>query len=155
MSALRLAVAMIASAALTTAAPSIASASPASLPDVEDEVMCPVCGVPLNQAQGAPQAERERAFIRGRISAGDSKEQIKRRLVEQYGPQVLALPRRRGFAAAAYLVPLVLGLAALLVVAFSLGRWRSRRPTRPGGGAAPLSPADRRRLDEDLARHDR
>ena len=34
-----------------------------TLGDVEDEVMCPVCGTPLGLATEAPQAERERALI--------------------------------------------------------------------------------------------
>jgi cytochrome c-type biogenesis protein CcmH len=142
---------------LTTAAlavPAAAFAAPArtTLPDVEDEVMCPVCGTPLNLAQ-APQADRERAFIRSLIARGATKEQIKRRLVEQYGPQVIATPPPRGFDLAAYLVPLLLGVAALALAAAALVRWRRRRPVEPDE-PEPLSSADARRLDTDLARHE-
>ena len=39
-----------------------AAAEPqASLPDIEDEVMCPICGT-LLQLSDAPQAERERSL---------------------------------------------------------------------------------------------
>jgi cytochrome c-type biogenesis protein CcmH/NrfF len=123
-----------------------------TLPDVEDEVMCPVCGTPLNQAQ-APQADRQRAFIRRLIAEGATKEEIKRRMAEQYGPEVLALPRSRGFDAAAHWVPIALGAVALLLLAFAAARWRGRRRVEPSA-TAPLSPADARRLDEDLARYD-
>ena len=34
-----------------------------TLGDVEDEVMCPICGTPLGLATDAPQADRERAYI--------------------------------------------------------------------------------------------
>ena len=41
--------------------------------DVEDEVMCPVCGTPLNVATEAPQANRERRFIQTLIDRCRSK----------------------------------------------------------------------------------
>src|SRR5215210_6827071 len=103
----------------------VAAPARATLPDVEDEVMCPVCGTPLNLAQ-APQADRERTFIRALIARGATKSQIKRRLVDQYGPQVIATPPPRGFDLAAYLVPLLLGVAALALAAAALVRWRRR-----------------------------
>jgi cytochrome c-type biogenesis protein CcmH len=45
----------------------------ASLPDIEDEVMCPICGTLLELSE-APQAVRERVFIRRLIAEGQSKE---------------------------------------------------------------------------------
>jgi len=149
----RLAALSLIAAGLATPAAGLAAPAQTTLPDVEDEVMCPVCGTPLNLAQ-APQADRERAFIRALIARGATKEQIKRRLVEQYGPRVLATPRRSGFDLAAYLVPILLGLAALALAAAALVRWRGRRPAEFGMPSA-LSPADARRLDDDLARHER
>ena len=132
------------------------AASPASLPDIEDEVMCTVCGTPLNQAQ-SPQAERQRVFIRRLIADGESKDDIKAALKEEYGPAVLALPDDDGFGIAVYLVPIGLLLAALAGLAFALPRWRGRAGSDAGftGSAAPpLSDADSKRLDEDLARYD-
>src|SRR5947208_9975820 len=63
----------------------------ASLPDIEDEVMCTVCGTTLELSE-SPQADRERALIRGLIAKGEDKQQIKDALVAEYGPNVLALP---------------------------------------------------------------
>ena len=51
-----------------------------SLPDVEDEVMCLVCGVPLALAD-APQAQRERVFITRMVRQCRSKDQIESALV--------------------------------------------------------------------------
>src|SRR3954471_21163897 len=82
-----------------------ADAAQTSLADVEDEVMCVQCKTPLDQSR-APAAERERAFIRRGIAAGQSKQQIKDGLVEQFGPAVLAEPADSGF-----------GLAGLLAAA--------------------------------------
>ncbi|MDQ6915429.1 MAG: cytochrome c-type biogenesis protein CcmH, partial [Actinomycetota bacterium] len=98
----------------------LAAAAPAqgkvSFNDVEDEVMCVVCGTPLNLSE-SPQADRERAYIHKLIAQGDSKQQIKDALVAQYGPAVLALPKGEGFDVAAYAVPIgVVGAALVLVL---------------------------------------
>jgi cytochrome c-type biogenesis protein CcmH len=151
--------AALAVALLAPATSTLALAGPrprASLPDVEDEVMCVVCGIPLNEATDAPQANRERAEIRRLIARGATKDQIKRALKDEFGPEVLALPERRGFNLAAYLVPIGAVAAALICLALLVPRWLRRRP---GGAAAAaevpeLDPGDARRLDRDLARYD-
>ena len=125
----------------------------ASLLDIEDEVMCPVCGVTLNLAQDAPSANDERALIRRLIAQGETKQQIKDRMVAEFGPAILATPPKKGFDLAAYLVPLAALLAAIAMLALALPRWRRR--ARPAATPPDISPADAQRLDEDLARHDR
>lgn len=123
-----------------------------SFADVEDEVMCVSCNVPLNVAE-SPQAESQRAEIRRLIAAGRSKPQIKEALVEQYGARVLALPRDDGFGLAAYLVPIAvaLGLAGLAILL--LPRWRARG--RETAHAAPtLSAGESSRLQAELERFD-
>jgi cytochrome c-type biogenesis protein CcmH len=125
----------------------------ASLPDIEDEVMCPICGT-LLQLSAAPQAERERAFIRARIEQGQSKEQIKDALVEEYGPEVLATPDDRGFDLSAWIVPAL----GLLVAGIALGlgaRRLARRGHGPGDEPAPLSAEDSARLERDLSTYER
>src|SRR6478672_1105476 len=87
----------------TGAALAVAATCPkTTLADIEDEVMCPVCGVPLGLATEAPQANRERAFIQREAEACKSKQQIKNELVAQFGDRVLALPPDKGFNVAAY-----------------------------------------------------
>ncbi len=136
-------------------APAAAADQPhASLPQIERQVMCVTCKIPLNVAE-SPQADRERAYIRSLIESGQDEAQIKRALVSQYGAAVLGLPADHGFGVAAYLVPLaaVLGLAALLAVL--LPRWRRRsRAAHAGEDPAPLPAADAARLESDLARFD-
>ncbi|HEV2062807.1 MAG TPA: cytochrome c-type biogenesis protein CcmH, partial [Solirubrobacteraceae bacterium] len=80
-------------AVIACAVPPVALAAEprTSLPDVEDEVMCVTCNVPLNIAE-SPQASRQRAFIRRLVDRGLSKDEIKTRLVAEYGEDVLALP---------------------------------------------------------------
>jgi cytochrome c-type biogenesis protein CcmH/NrfF len=145
---------------LFASAAALVAATPAepktTLPDVEDEVMCPICGTALNLS-GAPQADRERAFIRRQIAAGKTKEEIKDALVAQYGTEVLAEPQKSGFDLTAWLVPLAGILLGAVAIAIGLRRWR--RAGRDGGpgpsdGARPLEPAEAERLDADLARYD-
>jgi cytochrome c-type biogenesis protein CcmH/NrfF len=126
-----------------------------SLPDVEDEVMCPICGT-LLELSDSPQAQRERALIRRLIAQGQSKEQIKDRLVAEYGDQVLATPDDSGFDLAAWVVPVVAFLAGAVALAIGVRRWRRRGPPRAGEGPgdAPTGPEDEARLERDLARYD-
>src|SRR5687768_18465260 len=67
-----------------------------TLGDIEDEVMCPICGTPLGLASEAPQAQQERAYIERLIADCRSKDEIKRALVAQFGDAVLALPGDTG-----------------------------------------------------------
>jgi cytochrome c-type biogenesis protein CcmH/NrfF len=133
------------------------AAPPPTLSDIEDEVVCPTCKVTLDQSD-APIAERMRVYIRGRIAAGDSKEEIKAKLVAQFGPRVLAVPRTRGFDLLAWLLPI--GAALLAAGAVGVIAWRWSRAPRPGevpaaeDGRGALGPELERRLDEELARFD-
>jgi cytochrome c-type biogenesis protein CcmH len=117
--------------------------------DLEDEVMCPVCNTTLDQSD-APVAQQMRRFIRQRIAAGDSKGEIKAKLVDEFGESVLAAPPKRGFGLLAWLLPLI-GLAvAVPVVGVLAWRWSRGRGERDDGD--PLDPELERRLDDELAR---
>jgi cytochrome c-type biogenesis protein CcmH len=148
---------LVALLALAAAPAAATAAQPrVSFNDLEDEVMCDVCGVPLNIAE-SPRAEQQRQEIKQMIAKGMTKKQIKATLVQRYGPSILATPEDHGFSLAAYIVPIVAVLAALIALAIAIPRWRRRRPSAgdddDGGGSGPgLSAADARRLDEDLAR---
>ncbi len=126
-----------------------------SLPVIERQVMCVTCKIPLEVAE-SPQANREREFIQGLIDEGQDEAQIKRSLVAQYGPTVLALPRAQGFDLTVYLVPLAVFLALLATLAVLLPRWRRHARVQAGSvlEAPPLDPAATARLDADLARFD-
>jgi cytochrome c-type biogenesis protein CcmH len=135
-------------------APGALAAQPkVSFNDIEDEVMCDTCNVPLNIAESA-RADQERAVIRKLIAQGLTKEQIKDRLKAQYGPGILATPQDSGFSLAVWWVPVLVVLAIAGLIAVLLPRWRNRPP--PGGDGPPreLSATEARRLEEDLARYD-
>ncbi len=130
------------------------AAGPPSAADLEAELVCPVCETTLDQSN-APVAERMKAFIRERIAAGDSEQEIKDALVAQFGPAVLAKPPSGGFGLLAWLIPLAAGLAGVVVVAVLVRGWSRRRA--PGDETASDEPLDaglERRVDEELARFD-
>ena len=152
----RLLPAALAALALFAAVASPAHAATApktSLPDIEDEVMCPICGT-LLELSDSPQANRERAFIRRRIARGETKDQIKDALVAEYGDQVLALPKSSGFDLTAYLVPIAGFLIAAVALAFAVVRWRRRGAATPKTAGPAPEGADAERLDADIARYD-
>lgn len=149
----------IALTALAVGAPSAAAVTPrASLTDIENDVMCVICNTPLAVSQ-SPEADRERAFINGLIAQGETKSQIEKALVAQYGPSVLALPPAHGFNLTVYVLPpaiVVLGAGALL---WALPKWRRRTRAQAaaagdGAPATQLDPVDVERLEEDLAKHE-
>jgi len=144
----------VAVAVILALAPAAAAQEPqASLPDIADEVMCVVCGVPLELAPDAPQAQAERAFIRRLIAQGKTKDEIKDALVAEYGEDVLATPGDDGLGLAAWLIPAAAILAAAVAIALALRRWRRRPAAAPTGGPAP-DPEGDEALDADMARYD-
>ena len=135
----------------------------ASLPDIEDEVMCPICGVPLELAIDAPQAQRQREFIRELIAEGRTKGEIKDALVVEFGEEVLAVPGTEGFDLAAWLVPGAAILAAGVAILLALRRWRGEGRRDQGHSSGPGAPRasgrqaqaeEERALDADLARYE-
>ena len=137
---------------LLAPAASLAACPKTSLADVEDEVMCPVCGVPLGLATESPQAQRERDFIQREVERCKSKQEIKNELVAQFGDRVLALPPDKGFNLTVYLVPAIVVLGGAAAVATVAVRRRNR--ARAAGPATPaLAGDDAARLDADLKRY--
>jgi cytochrome c-type biogenesis protein CcmH len=93
-----------------------------------------------------------KAFIRVRITAGDSEQEIKDALVDQFGPGVLATPPKSGFGLVAWLLPLAALVVGAIVVGLLIRSWTRRRA--PPEDDLPLDPQLERLVDEELARFD-
>ncbi len=136
------------------AAPALATES---FTDLEDELMCVSCNVALNVAESA-QADQQREALRKLVDDGLTKQQIKDRMVDVYGPNVLAEPKGEGFSLFAWLVPIGAALGLVVLGLVLLPRWRERRRNAGEGGddddpsAPALDPADAARVDADMAR---
>ena len=120
-----------------------------SLAELEGEVMCPVCETTLDQSS-SPAAQQIKRVIANRIAAGDTKTEIKDRLVAEYGDAILAAPPREGFGLVAWWLPVIGILVAAVVVGIGARRWARAREPAPVG--PPLDPALERRLDDELRR---
>lgn len=119
---------------------------------IENKLMAPCCmsnTVAVHESGIAHQMRRE---IRESLAAGRSEREILDGYVEQYGEQILALPRASGFNLTAYLLPMGLLFAGAGALALALRRWRAT----PAAAAAPLpAPPDAAgaaRLREELRR---
>ena len=144
--------------ALGLAVPALASDRHPTLGELEGEVMCPTCKTTLDQSS-APIADRIRQYITTRIAAGDTKSEIKAKLVAQFGPAVLAEPSKHGFNLLAWVLPLAGIVIAAGVVGLLAYRWSRGRKGEEAGepstnGRFSLDPELERRLDEELARYD-
>jgi cytochrome c-type biogenesis protein CcmH len=128
------------------------AATPPRAADIEAEIVCPVCETTLDQSN-APIAEHMKAFIRTRIAAGDSEQQIKDALVAEFGTGVLARPPGGGFGLLAWVLPLGALLVGAVVVGVLIRSWSRRRDDDPSA-SDELDPELDRRVDEELARYD-
>jgi cytochrome c-type biogenesis protein CcmH len=144
--------------ALLLAPVAVASEGHPTQAELERELICPVCKPATLDQSDAPIARRMKAVIAERIAAGDTKSEIKDRLVAQFGQQVLAAPPRSGFNWLAWVLPIAgLGLGAVVVGA-AAWRWsRSREPSaelplEARNGRRSIDPELERRLEEELAR---
>ena len=138
-------------AALLAAPVARASEQHPTQAELEGEVMCPVCGTTLDQSN-SPAAEQIKRVIARRIAAGDTKSEIKSRLVANYGESILAAPPHHGLGLLAWWLPIVGIVVAAAVV--GAGAWRWSRAREPAPQPAPLDPALERRLDEELKRYE-
>ena len=144
---------------LPLAGTAVASEAHPTLAELEGEVMCPICHTTLDQSNSAAAARIE-AFIVRRIRAGDTKSEIKRELVDQFGPAILAEPPKHGFDLLAWLLPIVGILVGGIVLALAVWRWSRRREPElvlAAGGVAlprPIDPELERRLDDELRHFD-
>jgi len=128
------------------------SAGQPNAADLEAELVCPVCETTLDQSN-SPVAEKMKTFIRVRIAAGDSEQQIKDALVHEFGPGVLAEPPEGGFGLLAWLLPLAALVGGAIAVGLLIRAW-TRRAKEPEPVAEQLDPELDRLVDEELARFD-
>ena len=152
-------VAAVVAAALVCLPAAYASERHPTLNELENEVMCPVCGTTLAESD-SPAAQQIKQFIRTSIARGETKSEIKSDLVRNYGESILAAPPKHGFNLLAWLLPVVglLGAAAVLGVAawgWSRGRGEPEAPviqSANGQGPGAIDPELERRVDEALSR---
>lgn len=126
-----------AGAQTTTGSTASAVESKTTLQEVEKELMCSTCRVPLNQSD-APQAQQERQTIERLIAEGKTKDEIIDEMVHIYSETVLIDPPEANVRTLRWLVPALAALLGFTLVAFLVVRWR--RSTRMSTAGAPVDP---------------
>ena len=112
--------------------------------EISQKLRCPVCQGENIDESNAPISRDLRLYVRERIVAGDSNDQVIDAVVDRFGEFVLFEPRARGGNLVLWLAGPVMALLALL------GAWRflrARATARPEPAEA-LSQAERDRLDQ-------
>ena len=112
--------------------------------EISQKLRCPVCQGENIDESNAPISRDLRLYVRERIVAGDSDDQVIDAVVDRFGEFVLFEPRAKGGNLVLWLAGPVMALLALL------GAWRflkGRATARPEEAQA-LSQAERDRLDQ-------
>ncbi len=123
--------------------------------ELEAELVCPSCHVPLDESQSAV-SQQMKAFIRNHIALGWTKSRIESALAAQLGDGIYGVPRTHGFDLIAWVLPI--GGILLGAVGVGGGAWYWSRDRDGTGGSPPaesgLDAESERRLDEELERFD-
>ena len=113
--------------------------------DISKGLRCVVCQNQSIDDSNAPLARDLRILVRERLLLGDDDKQVVDFVVARYGEYVLLKPTFRPYTYPLWLGPPIMAVLGLMVLFVA---YRSRQHTRPTGPVEPLSPFDRKRLDE-------
>jgi cytochrome c-type biogenesis protein CcmH len=114
---------------------------------LSQEIRCMVCQSETIDDSGADLAHDLRVLVRERITAGDSDEDVRQFLVARYGDYILMKPPLKPYTWLLWFGPAAILLVAGVAIA-AVARRRARAAAVP---PAPLSEAERQRLDALLA----
>jgi cytochrome c-type biogenesis protein CcmH len=122
------------------------------LMSIESQFICTSCHEPL-ELVSSPEALSEKAYLESLVSQDLTMGQIKSAMVAQYGTAVLARPPASGFNLTVYILPPAILVGGLLLLAYTLPKWRERSrqaAATPLEGAQPLTPGEAERLNDEL-----
>jgi cytochrome c-type biogenesis protein CcmH len=125
-----------------------------NLMSVESQFICTTCHEPL-ELVSSPQALSEKAYLESLLKRHLSMKQVQSDMVAQYGVAVLAKPPANGFNLTIYILPPAVLLGGLVLLAYTLPKWRERSrlaAVTPMQGADPLSSDESERLESELDR---
>jgi cytochrome c-type biogenesis protein CcmH len=115
--------------------------------EIARQLRCPSCISESVADSSAPIAQQMRVIIQEQLEQGQSEQQIMAYFQNRYGDWIMLDPPKRGIHLVAWLLPVIVGLLALVVVALLARRWlaNSRRPIQ--ASAADIERV-RRQLDQ-------
>jgi cytochrome c-type biogenesis protein CcmH len=146
--------AMLAGAAAPTLAGAAQVREHTTVQQMYDNLMCVLCHESLAVAQSA-ESYQERAYVRQFVAQGLTVKQIEDRMVGLYGTGVLATPPKHGFSLLVYIIPPLVVLAGILLLLYTVPRWRRKAAAARDAAGSPARPAisqqESERLDDELA----
>jgi cytochrome c-type biogenesis protein CcmF len=111
--------------------------------------MCGTCPRELLSTCACSTADQTRERLRGRLSKGETPEQIIKEYTDEYGVEALAIPPNRGAMRAIYAVPVVALVGTGIGLAFAMKRWRSNSNASRSKKSAEAKPEGDKRDDYD------
>lgn len=114
-----------------------------------DGLKCPTCRSQSVADSDAPVSKEIRAEINRRIESGDTDEEIRDYLVDQFGEDVVLTPSASGVTGLVWVLPVVLLIAGGTALGFAFRRWRRRSPVSVTDDDRELVEQTRRQLEEE------
>lgn len=92
---------------------------------VASQLKCPICQDESVADSPSLLAQQMRGVIRQQLQEGKSEQEIIQYFVRSYGEQIVWSPPWQGFSLLAWLVPIGLLLAGIVIIYFTLRDWRT------------------------------
>src|SRR5438309_7699803 len=106
------------------------------------QLKCPVCqGESVADSQ-SQLAQQMRGVIRQQLQAGKSEQEVIQYFRSSYGDQIVWSPPWQGFSLLAWLVPIGLLLAGIILLFFVLRDWRALAPASSTAAEPELASVD-------------
>lgn len=129
--------------------------------DVASQLRCPICQGESVADSPSQLAQQMRGVIRQQLQSGKSEQEVIQYFRTSYGDQIVWSPPWQGFTLLAWLVPIGLLLAGIILLFFVLRDWRALAPASSTASDAELASVDevdlafyRVQLEQELAADD-
>ena len=129
--------------------------------DVASQLRCPVCQGESVADSPSQLSQQMRGVIRQQLQSGKSEQEVIQYFRTSYGDQIVWLPPWQGFTLLAWLVPIGLLLAGIILLFFVLRDWRALAPASSTAAEPELASVDevdlafyRAQLEQELAADD-
>src|SRR5437588_3264434 len=129
--------------------------------DVGSQLKCPVCQGESVADSTSELAQQMRGVIRQQLQSGKSEQEVIQYFPASYGDQIVWSPPWQGFSLLAWLVPIGLLLAGIILLFFVLRDWRTPSPGGSISDDSELANVDeadlaiyRSQLEQELAAED-
>ena len=129
--------------------------------DVASQLRCPVCQGESVADSPSQLSQQMRGVIRQQLQSGKSEQEVIQYFRTSYGDQIVWSPPWQGFTLLAWLVPIGLLLAGIILLFFVLRDWRALAPASSTATEPELASVDegdlafyRAQLEQELAADD-